>query len=272
MAEHYMTALGAIADETRREILSLLQQGEQTVGALAAALPVTRPAVSQHLKVLRRAGLVEIRTAGTRHYYRLAPGGLQAVRTSIEELWGTALDHYAAAAQESRRRGGLMTTAVIAPVLKTIVVPLPPDQAFELFFTGIAAWWPLESHSVYGSDAASITVEARPGGHILESSSSGRTSDWGEILVWDEPRRAVFTWHPGYDDDAATEVEIRFSAEGRLTRVDLEHRGWAALGERAEATRDGYETGWNFVFAVRYGRAALETDPPGLRKATSPGR
>ena len=67
----------------------------------------------------------------------------------------------------------------------------------------------------------------------------------------------MFTWHPGYDDTSATEVEVRFSTEGELTRVDLEHRGWDALGERATATREGYETGWNLVFAVRFGSVAL---------------
>ena len=95
------------------------------------------------------------------------------------------------------------------------------------------------------------------GGRILERAADGRTAAWGEILVWDPPHRAVFTWHPGYDDASATEVEVRFSTEGELTRVDLEHRGWDALGERASATREGYETGWNLVFAVRFGSVAL---------------
>lgn len=150
-----------------------------------------------------------------------------------------------------------MQPAVIPPVRKTIVVPLPPDRAFDLFFTGMDAWWPLASHSVYGEEAARVTVEAQPGGRLVEHAADGRTSEWGEFLVGDPPMRAVFTWHPGYDDEVATEVEVRFTPEGRLTRVDLEHRGWAALGERAEATREGYETGWNLVFAVRYGGAAL---------------
>jgi hypothetical protein len=62
---------------------------------------------------------------------------------------------------------------------------------------------------------------------------------------------------PGYEGDAATEVEVRSTAEDDLTRVEPEHRGWVALGERAASTRDGCETGWNLVFAVRRGKAAL---------------
>ena len=105
-------------------------------------------------------------------------------------------------------------------------------------------------------DAAQVAVDPRMGGHIVERAQDGRDADWGEITLWDRPRRAVFTWHPGYASAAATEVEVRFTREGALTRVDLEHRGWSALGERAETTRAGYETGWNAVFAVRYGSAA----------------
>lgn len=250
-------ALDALADGTRRAILACLQEGEQAVGELAARLPVTRPAVSQHLKVLRESGLVHERTAGTRHLFRLAPSGLEAVRAYVEELWGVTLDRYADAARQARRTGGDMPATVIAPVLKTIVVPLPPARAFELFFAGMASWWPLDTHSVFEADAVMVTVDGGAGGRIIERAADGRTAEWGEILVWDPPKRAVFTWHPGYEDDDATEVEVRFSAEGELTRVDLEHRGWDALGERAATTREGYETGWNLVFAVRFGSVAL---------------
>jgi DNA-binding transcriptional ArsR family regulator/uncharacterized protein YndB with AHSA1/START domain len=257
---HPTPALEALSDETRRAILDRLRGGEQAVGRLAAALPVTRPAVSQHLKVLRRAGLVSERVDGTRHLYRLEPSGLAAVRDYVEELWDVTLDRYVTAAHEARRTGGDMPTSVIAPVLKTIVVPLSAADAFDLFFARMASWWPLSTHSVYEEGAAGVTVDGRPGGHIVEQAADGRTADWGEVLEWDPPRRAVFSWHPGYDDDSATEVEIRFTtepAEGDLTRIDLEHRGWEALGSRAEATREGYETGWNTVFAARYGTAAL---------------
>ncbi len=257
MTLHAASALEALSDDTRRAILDRLRDGERAVGELAAGLPVTKPAVSQHLKVLRDAGLVVERVHGTRHLYRLAPTGLAVVRTYVEELWDVMLDRYAAAAREARRIGGDMPISVIAPVLKTIVVPLRADAAFELFFASMSSWWPLDTHSVYEADADQVTVEERLGGHIIEKAADGRLADSGEILEWDRPRRAVLTWHPGYTEDSVTEVEVRFSSEGdELTRVDLEHRGWEALGERAELTREGYDSGWNTVFAVRFGSAA----------------
>ena len=249
-------ALGALADGTRRAILALLREGEQSVGELADQLPVTRPAVSQHLKVLREAGLVGERVEGTRHLCRLEPLCLESLRSFVEELWDLSLDRYAAAAQRAPDQGGDMPLTDIAPVVKTIVVPLTPERAFDLFFQGMGSWWPLDTHSVFEMDAAQVAVDPRMGGHIVERAQDGRDADWGEITLWDRPRRAVFTWHPGYASASATEVEVRFTREGALTRVDLEHRGWSALGERAETTRAGYETGWNAVFAVRYGSAA----------------
>ena len=85
------------------------------------------------------------------------------------------------------------------------------------------------------------------GGRIVERSTSGDESIWGEILVWEPPHRLVYTWHPGYDpDDPLTEVELRFVAVGEATRVELEHRGWEALA-KAEETRNSYAEGWPVV-------------------------
>jgi DNA-binding transcriptional ArsR family regulator len=249
-------ALNALADRTRRGILSRLREGEFTVGELAAGLPVSRPAVSQHLKVLKDAGLARERIEGTRHYFRLGSDGLAALRSFVEELWDVPLDRYAVAALAAWREGGEMFATEIEPVVKTLVVPLAPGRAFHLFFAEMSSWWPLATHSVYEEDAAEVRVDARAGGHIVERATDGREADWGEFSVWDPPHRAAFTWHPGYGEDTATEVEVRFSQVGDLTRVDLEHRGWERLGERAESTRTGYDTGWNTVFAVRYGAAA----------------
>jgi DNA-binding transcriptional ArsR family regulator len=250
-------ALGALADGTRRAILARLAQGERAVGDLARGLPVTRPAVSQHLKVLRAAGLVGERTEGTRHVYRLEAGGLAVLRRYVEELWGDTLDRFAAAAEAERRKGGDMQELRIDPVVKTIMVPLTPERAFALFFEEMASWWPLGTHSVYGADAVTVRVDGREGGRIYERTAAGAESDWGELLAWEPPARALFTWHPGYGDDAATEVEIRFTAAGELTRVELEHRDWENLGDRGASTRAGYDTGWNRVFGELYGGAAL---------------
>ena len=86
---------GALADGTRRAIVSRLADGPQAVGQLAAELPVSRSAVSQHLKVLKDAGLVSERTVGTRHIYRLNPTAVAALRDQLDTFWQRALASYA---------------------------------------------------------------------------------------------------------------------------------------------------------------------------------
>ena len=86
---------GALADGTRRAIVELLAEQPRTVGEVAAELPVTRPAVSQHLKVLKDAGLVSERPVGTRRIYRLNPTGVQAMRDQLDTFWGRALASFA---------------------------------------------------------------------------------------------------------------------------------------------------------------------------------
>jgi DNA-binding transcriptional ArsR family regulator len=80
--------LAALGDTTRRAIIDALREGERTVGELAASLPVSRPAVSQHLAILRAAGLVLERPAGTRRWYRLDPIGLVRLHARLDAMWG----------------------------------------------------------------------------------------------------------------------------------------------------------------------------------------
>ena len=98
----YETALDALGDPTRRAILERLRRGPSPVGALARGLPVSRPAVSQHLRVLKEAGLVVDRREGTRRLYQLAPDGLAEVRAYFEAFWGDALASFKAAAEGKR--------------------------------------------------------------------------------------------------------------------------------------------------------------------------
>ena len=93
--ETYEAVLDALGDSTRRRIIQRLRAGPSSVGELAAALPVSRPAVSQHLTVLRRSGLVSYDEHGTRNVYRLDPAGLTELRTWLDSFWEAALDHYA---------------------------------------------------------------------------------------------------------------------------------------------------------------------------------
>jgi DNA-binding transcriptional ArsR family regulator len=85
---------GALGDPTRRAIVASLAEGPRAVGELAAALPVSRPAVSQALKVLKDAGLVSERAEGTRRIYRLNPTAVAALRDQLDTYWSRALAAY----------------------------------------------------------------------------------------------------------------------------------------------------------------------------------
>jgi DNA-binding transcriptional ArsR family regulator len=93
----------ALGDPTRKAIFELLSDRPHAVGELAGALPVSRPAVSQHLKVLKDAGLVIDEAAGTRRIYRVRPDGLAALRADLERFWGKALIAYKATVEQSAK-------------------------------------------------------------------------------------------------------------------------------------------------------------------------
>jgi len=88
------SALAALADPTRREIFERVARAPTAVGELARDLPVSRPAVSQHLKVLKEAGLVVHRAEGTRNVYEIDPKGLGALRAWLDQFWADALDAF----------------------------------------------------------------------------------------------------------------------------------------------------------------------------------
>jgi DNA-binding transcriptional ArsR family regulator len=90
----YGNALTALADPTRRAVFESLQHGAASVGAIAAGLPVSRPAVSQHLKALKQAGLVNQRPDGTRRVYYIDPHGLGELRRWLDQFWTDALDRF----------------------------------------------------------------------------------------------------------------------------------------------------------------------------------
>ena len=100
----YAQALQALADPTRRSVLEGLRNGPRAVGEIAAGLPVSRPAVSQHLRVLKEAGLVTEQQRGTRRLYRVDPDGLAEVREYLEGFWQEALANFKVAAEQEERR------------------------------------------------------------------------------------------------------------------------------------------------------------------------
>jgi DNA-binding transcriptional ArsR family regulator len=102
----YESVLIALADPTRRQVFEALRDGEKSVSAIADRLPVSRPAVSQHLKVLRDAGLVADRAEGTRRVYYIDPHGLGPLRAWLDQFWDHALDAFRAEAERTAPRKG----------------------------------------------------------------------------------------------------------------------------------------------------------------------
>src|SRR5512133_393444 len=96
----------ALGDPNRRAIVELLRAGDRSVSELAGELPISRPAVSRHLRLLKQAGLVADRAEGTRRLYRLDDEGVDAVRAYLEGVWGEAAARFRIAAENSSERTG----------------------------------------------------------------------------------------------------------------------------------------------------------------------
>jgi DNA-binding transcriptional ArsR family regulator len=95
--------IAALADPTRRAVFESLRDGARPVGEIARDLPVSRPAVSQHLRVLKEAGLVTERRDGTRRLYRVDPNGVGAIRDYFDQFWTDALAAFKAAAEAEQK-------------------------------------------------------------------------------------------------------------------------------------------------------------------------
>ena len=100
MNAYQQQQLDALGDVTRRALLEKLRSGALPVGELAKHLPVSRPAVSQHLRVLKQARLVQDEAVGTRRYYKLDPRGFQTLRSYLDRFWSEALEAFKAKVEE----------------------------------------------------------------------------------------------------------------------------------------------------------------------------
>lgn len=145
---------------------------------------------------------------------------------------------------------------IVPPVEKSVLVRCDPARAFAAFTAEIAQWWPMQTHSVAEAQTRRVAIEPGIGGRIYETAADGAESDWGRVLTWLPPHGFSMTWHPGRPADPHTVVELSFAAEGSATRVRLVHRGWEALGARAEATRESYDRGWDTVLIRDFGAYA----------------
>ena len=146
-------------------------------------------------------------------------------------------------------------SSYFGPVRKSILVRCRPEQAFELFTGRMGSWWPLRTHSIAQEHATECGIEPRVGGEVYEVAGDGTRCRWGHVLAWDPPNGFTLYWHPGMDEHQGQEVELRFTAAESGTRVDLEHRNWAQLGDQARAVHDGYDHGWEGVFVRAFAEA-----------------
>jgi DNA-binding transcriptional ArsR family regulator len=97
-------ALDALGDPNRREVLRLIGEGDKAVAEIAAAMPISRPAVSRHLRILKDAGLVTESAEGTRRIYQLSESGPAAVQAYLESVWGEAAARFRLLAENTKRR------------------------------------------------------------------------------------------------------------------------------------------------------------------------
>ena len=242
-----MTALG---DPTRQAIVEQLARGPRAVGELARDLPVGRPAVSQHLKVLKEAGLVIDQPVGTRRLYRLNPDGIGALRAQLDRFWINSLAAFKRAVEPPNQGGHMTQQATDTAVRHAITVDAPIDRAFAVF-TEQAYVNP--DHHLRDVDMERTVLEPRVGGRWYERSVDGGECDWGRVLVYEPPHRIVLTWQitpdfaPEPDPAKASEVDVRFVAEDeQRTRVELEHRALERHGEGWEKMRAAVDSpgGW----------------------------
>jgi hypothetical protein len=120
-------------------------------------------------------------------------------------------------------------------------------HAFDVWTARTSMWWPAD-HTVSGGPNIEVTIEPRVGGRIFERTPDGSEHDWGEVTVWEPPRRLGYMWHIGQPPADATDVVITFepTADERC-RVSIVHTGWDHLGTQAGIRRDRNRLGWDTV-------------------------
>jgi Activator of Hsp90 ATPase homolog 1-like protein len=145
-----------------------------------------------------------------------------------------------------------------APLRMSFDVDCSAEHAFSVWTSKIGTWWPAD-HTVTGRDDLVVVMEAGVGGRIYERTPDGAEHDWGEVTIWNPPKRLAYLWHLRRDRSDATEVEIRFLAdEAGATRIEIEHRGWDRLGSEGDQWRDRNRAGWDsllphFIAAIAKG-------------------
>lgn len=213
---------------------------------------MSRPAVSQHLGVLKRAGLVVDTAEGTRRLYRVDPDGVDEMRAYLDRFWHRSLAAFKEVAERPSKEAGMTVQSTRTSVRTSVVVDAPAERAFDVFVHEMASWWHPDHHLLSG-ELAEMVVEPRPGGRIFDRGVDGTECQWASVLAYEPPRRFTFSWNISArwevepDPAKASEVEVRFIPEGPgRTHVELEHRHLERHGDGWEGMRDavGAPDGW----------------------------
>ena len=250
---NHEAVLVALADPTRRAIFERLSLSPRAVGELARDLPVSRPAVSQHLRVLKTAGLVSHKADGTRRVYSVDPAGLAAIRDYFEQFWQRSLIRFAAAARQPIQEENMTTQTQATSVTTQIDVEAPIEHAFRVFTEGIGTWWDPDHH-IIEAKLAEMVFEPHVGGHVFDRGTDGSECRWSRVLAYEPPHLVCFSWDINLnwqleaDPAKASEVEVTFTAAGaRRTHVVLTHRHLDRHGDGWEGLRDMLAQGWSLV-------------------------
>jgi uncharacterized protein YndB with AHSA1/START domain len=142
-----------------------------------------------------------------------------------------------------------VSTTALPAVQKAVTVNAPVERAFDVFTDGLATWWPLGTHSLAKDQIERMVFEKHAGGRVYEVRKDGSEGEWADVLAYDRLSSFTLAWRPYElaEEGPATELEVRFIADGDQTRVELEHRGWERLGDEAAESQQSYDSGWDFV-------------------------
>jgi uncharacterized protein YndB with AHSA1/START domain len=253
-------ALKAIAEPRRRRILELVGDGELTAGEISAHFEVTRAAISQHLTVLKDAGLISERRAGTHRLYQARGQGFASARLFLERFWDARLGRLKGAAEDLRRRGSGEITERVS-VERELLLGASPEAVWELLTD------PAEAIRWMGQAAV---LDVTPGGEFRIEVVPGEVVT-GRFVDVDRPHRLAYTW--GWEGSAGTVVppgstivafELVPNGDGTVLR--LMHRDLPSV-----ASAGSHSRGWGH-YLDRLATLASGASPGPDPWATDPDR
>jgi len=134
----------------------------------------------------------------------------------------------------------------MGPIVVEFEVGATVDHAFSMWTSRAALWWP-RSHSMSQAEGFDVVFEPYAGGRVFERGPDGAEHEWGEVTLWDPPRRVEYWWHIFLDRDKATKVSVSFTPGVAGTSVRLENSGFEVFGDGAEERVERVGGAWNGI-------------------------